>query len=323
MVNLSMLRTPRWSLPLAALLAAAVTGTGAGTPAGSGSNGVSRDDVAAILEATAIRAASMRYPSGALGAKLLLGNAVSAMGGQDFLDEIDAVSFDCMMSGEWGSMGLTVESKANNTVRFTQKFYDPSTKSYDRFMVITFDGKQATADEIATSNRKSTLLKPQVLPQDAVDSLLRAGELWNPLQSATGQFEASEYKGLRVYEGVPCLTIQFSKPRTTGYESATLYLDALTLTPVGQTTSTVRDTIIAGSSRIDTWQVINGFQVPKNITVTSPAGTSTLVISNLRLTMKAGAEKLRGTATDAAKVSKLSTEAAVGTAAEYVSPIGR
>lgn len=243
-----------------------------------------------ILAATLIITSSMALISATVGAEgsdsgsdptqispaaqEVIDRAMTGMGGAALFDSIQSASYDCVMESSQGTMLMKVQAKAGAGVALEQSLTAPGATEPIRRQSLTTNQSAGWARDLDSGG-------VQIMPSGVASSIARAGDQWNFVRSAMGQFRQVNHAGAATFAGRACAKLLFNDPRSPGLQQLTMFFDDETGLPLGQETSTSSGTLVSGVARIDEWQVVNGMMIPKRIAVEGQTGQSTLTFSEV------------------------------------------
>ncbi|MBX3355292.1 MAG: hypothetical protein KF724_06305 [Phycisphaeraceae bacterium] len=207
-------------------------------------------------------------------AKEVIDRAINAMGGAALFDAVQSVSFDCEMENAQGTMLMTVMARNGAGTIMNQSLIPPGGGEPVNHRVLTATMNAGWARDVESGGVR-------LMPSGVAASIARAGDQWNFLRTAMGQFRMVDHDGPAMFAGRECTRVRCSDPRTAGLQTLTLYFDDETGLPLGQETATAAGSLISGIARIDEWQTVDGMMIPKRIAVEGQTGTSTLTFTRV------------------------------------------
>lgn len=207
-------------------------------------------------------------------AREVIDRAHGAMGGAGLFDAVQSVSYDCTMASAQGTMLMTVRARTGSGTILEQSLAPPGGGDAVNRRVLSTNASGGWARDVDSGGVR-------VMPVGVTSSIARAGDQWNFIRNATGQFRLVEHAGSAQFAGRACAKLRCTDPRSPGLEELTLFFDDETGLPLGQETATSSGSLISGIARIDEWQTINGMMIPKIILVEGQTGQSTLTFTRV------------------------------------------
>lgn len=202
--------------------------------------------------------------------------ALAAAGSPEKLALIERVELSCVLTGQFGSMILDIQSRSSGGVVLTQTM--EATSKDDEQRSTTFQ-VSAGSDRATVSDGGDPIALE--LPDSMLAFIRRAADIWSPTLTVLGHFESVESVSTQVVGMQTCSVLTMGKPRLEGLTDGKLYLNALTGLPVMWESTIVRDIPISGKYTILTWQTVSGIMVPLTVAVETPEGTALLIFNRV------------------------------------------